>query len=55
MFVLVNDKNSFSGTFEECKDYITSRFTPTEFDAMGDGVMIVYDTGRAASFILEWV
>jgi len=52
MEVIFNDSVVFTGTFEECKAYIVNNFTPFEFDA--DLIDIIEESGRCASFLLEW-
>jgi len=50
--VIFNDSVVFTGTFDKCKDYITSKFSASEFD-MGL-IDIIEQSGRAASYVLEW-
>jgi len=54
MIVMIGDKAAFTGSYEECKEYITSRFTVEEYDHMGDLIDIIDERGRCASFVLEW-
>jgi len=52
MMVTVDGIITFTGTYEECKDYIVNNFTFEEFNV--DYIDIIQESGRCASFVLEW-